>query len=148
MINRFVISIVIFLFSSVITASPSAQEIINKNIVTSFYNQAVNLKDYNAARVYLGKHYIQHHPLVENDKEGLKKFIQFLRTKYPNAHNEIKRVFVDDNFVILQVHSIRVPGSRGRAIFDVFKLKNGKIIEHWDAIQEIPRFSANNNSMF
>ena len=148
MIHKLVSSIGMLSFSAAILASSSPQEMINKNVVTAFYNQAVNNKDYNAAQVYLGQHYIQHNPLVKNDKEGLKQFIHFLRTKYPRAHNEIKRIFVDGNFVILQVHSIRIHGSRGRAIFDLFRLENGKIVEHWDAIQEVPRRSENSNSMF
>jgi predicted SnoaL-like aldol condensation-catalyzing enzyme len=46
------------------------------------------------------------------------------------------------------VHSVRIPNTRGRAIFDLFKLENGKIVEHWDAIQEIPESSTNPNGMF
>lgn len=49
---------------------------------------------------------------------------------------------------IIPIYSIRDPGTRGRAIFDLFKLKNGKIIEHWDAVQDIPEKSANPNGMF
>ncbi|ERH41856.1 hypothetical protein N750_15970 [Legionella pneumophila str. Leg01/53] len=56
--------------------------------------------------------------------------------------------FSEGDYVILHVHSIREPGTRGRAIFDLFKLEDGKIIEHWDAIQDIPVKSANPNSMF
>jgi len=62
--------------------------------------------------------------------------------------SEIKRVFADGDYVILHVHSIREPGTRGRAIFDLFKLENGKIVEHWDAVQDIPEKSANENGMF
>ncbi len=31
---------------------------------------------------------------------------------------------------------------------DFFRLKDGKIVEHWDVIQEVPETSANNNGMF
>ncbi len=62
--------------------------------------------------------------------------------------SEIKRSFVDGDYVILHVHAIREPGTRGNAIVDIFRLENGKIVEHWDAVQPIPENSANNNTMF
>jgi predicted SnoaL-like aldol condensation-catalyzing enzyme len=79
---------------------------------------------------------------------GLQGYLQFLRAKYPNSHSEIKRVFAEGDYVILHVHAIREPGTRGNAIVDIFKLENGKVVEHWDVIQEIPEKAANTNGMF
>jgi predicted SnoaL-like aldol condensation-catalyzing enzyme len=50
--------------------------------------------------------------------------------------------------VILHVHSVREKGTRGRAIVDIFKLENAKIVEHWDVAQDIPEKAANPNGMF
>ncbi len=46
--------------------------------------------------------------------------------------------------VALHVHS----QDKGVAIVDVFRIKDGKIVEHWDVIQEIPNETANDNTMF
>lgn len=124
------------------------QQEANKKTVTSFYDAAINQKDFNEASKYLGDKYIQHNPTAADGAEGLKAFIQFLRTNYPKAHSEIKQTFTDGDYVILHVHSIREPGTRGRAIFDLFRLENGKIVEHWDTVQDIPEVSANSNGMF
>jgi predicted SnoaL-like aldol condensation-catalyzing enzyme len=120
----------------------------NKKAVQEFYDLIINKKDFESARKYMGDRYKQHNPLVADGPEGLKAFIEFLKTNFPDARSEIKRVFADGDYVILHVHSIRPPHMRGRAIIEIFRLENGKIDEHWDVIQEIPEESANPNGMF
>jgi predicted SnoaL-like aldol condensation-catalyzing enzyme len=126
---------------------PSSLEA-NKKAVQEFYDFIINKKDFESARKYMGDRYKQHNPLVADGPEGLKAFIEFLKTNFPDARSEIKRVLADGDYVILHVHSIRPPNMRGRAIIEIFRLENGKIDEHWDVIQEIPEESANPNGMF
>jgi predicted SnoaL-like aldol condensation-catalyzing enzyme len=120
----------------------------NKKNVVEFYNKAINDKDFDAASKYLGARYTQHNPVAADGPEGLKGFLGFLRDKFPNSRSEIKRVFADGDYVILHVHALREPGTRGRAIIDIFKLENGKIVEHWDVAQDVPEKAANSNGMF
>ena len=120
----------------------------NKKIVQEFYDFLINKKDFKSASKYIGNRYIQHNPLVAEGPEGLKAFVAFLKSDYPDARSEIKRIFVEGDYVFIHVHSVRIPNTRGRAIFDLFRLEDGKIVEHWDAIQEIPESSANANGMF
>jgi predicted SnoaL-like aldol condensation-catalyzing enzyme len=120
----------------------------NKKAVQEFYDFVINKKDFESARKYMGDRYKQHNPLVADGPEGLKAFIEFLKTNFPEARSEIKRVLTDGDYVILHVHSIRPPNMRGRAIIEIFRLENGKVDEHWDVIQEIPEESANPNGMF
>ena len=120
----------------------------NKKTVQEFYDLLINKKDFKSASKYIGNRYIQHNPLVAEGPEGLKAFVDFLKSDYPDARSEIKRIFADGDYVIIHVHSVRIPNTQGRAIFDLFRLENGKIVEHWDAIQEIPELSANANGMF
>jgi predicted SnoaL-like aldol condensation-catalyzing enzyme len=129
-------------------AAETAQERANKQLVVEFYNKALNDKDFAAASSYLGNRYTQHNPTAADGPEGLKGFIQFLRDKFPQSHSEIVQSFADGDYVILHVHSIRTPGTAGRAIIDIFKLEKGKVVEHWDAVQDIPASSANSNGMF
>lgn len=120
----------------------------NKKIVTEFYDKAINQKDFEAASKYLGPVYIQHNQNAADGAGGLKAFIRSLREKFPNAHSEVKRVFVDGDYVVLHVHAVRTPGTRGMAIVDIFRLKNGKIEEHWDVHEDIVEKPANGNGMF
>jgi predicted SnoaL-like aldol condensation-catalyzing enzyme len=80
--------------------------------------------------------------------EGLKGFLAFLKDKFPNNRSETKHVFADGDFVIVHDHAVREPGTRGSAIVNIYRLENGKIVEHWDVIQPIPEKSANDNGMF
>ena len=120
----------------------------NKKTVAAFYDAALNQKDFDAASKYLGNRYTQHNPTAADGPEGLKAFLAFLRDKFPNNRSEIKRIFADGDYVIVHVHAVREPGTRGNAIVDIFKLENGKVVEHWDVVQPIPEKPANNNGMF
>ena len=131
-----------------IQGAAAQQQEANKKNVVEFYDKALNQKDFEAASKYLGPRYTQHNPVAADGPEGLKAFLQFLRDKFPNSHSEIKRVSADGEYVIVHVHAIREPGTRGRAIIDIFKLENGKIVEHWDVAQDIPEKAANPNGMF
>ena len=137
----------------VFTASPAsatdaATQEANKKTVLEFYEMGLNRKDFDAAAKFIGPRYVQHNPTAPDGPEGFKAFLNFLREKFPDSHSEIKRVFADGDYVILHVHSVREKGSRGRAIVDIFKLEDGKIVEHWDVVQEIPEKAANANGMF
>lgn len=124
------------------------QEAANKAAVLAFYEQGLNQKDAEAALKYVGDRYVQHNPNAADGPEGFRKFIGFLREKFPQSRSEIKRVFTDGDYVILHVHAVRQPGDRGSAIIDIFRLEQGKIVEHWDVVQPIPEQSANPNGMF
>ncbi|CAB3830671.1 hypothetical protein LMG26689_00930 [Achromobacter animicus] len=124
------------------------QEAANKAAVLAFYEKGLNQKDADAALKYVGDRYVQHNPNAADGPEGFRQFIAFLRDKYPASHSEIKRVFTDGDYVILHVHAVREPGTRGNALIDIFRLEGGKIVEHWDAVQPIPEKAANSNGMF
>ncbi|CAG9263339.1 hypothetical protein BDI4_740030 [Burkholderia diffusa] len=110
--------------------------------------ERLNEKDADAALAYVGDRYVQHNPNAADGRDGFRQFVAFLRDKYPRSHSEIKRSFVDGDYVILHVHAVREPGTRGSAIMDIFRLEHGKIVEHWDVNQPVPEQAANGNTMF
>ena len=129
-------------------AADAQQMEANKKAVVEFYDLAINKKDFEAAAKFIGPRYTQHNPTAADGPEGLKAFLGFLREKFPDYHSDIVRVFADGDYVILHVHNIPTPGARGNAIMDIFKLENGKVVEHWDVRQEVPENPRNNNTMF
>jgi predicted SnoaL-like aldol condensation-catalyzing enzyme len=146
---RISIAAILLALTSAALAAETPQEQTNIRNVKAFYDAAINAKDFDAARTYIGDRYIQHNPTAPDGIKGLQGFVKFLRAKFPKSHSDIVQAFADGNFVILHVHSIRVPGTRGRAIVDIFRLDDhGKVVEHWDVIQDVPEKSANANTMF
>jgi predicted SnoaL-like aldol condensation-catalyzing enzyme len=143
-----VLAVIVLLAAVPVPVAAGPQEEINKKVVVEFYNKAINDKDFEAASKYLGTRYTQHNPNAADGPEGLRAFLQFLKEKFPNSRSEIKRVFAEADYVILHVHAVREPGTRGSAIVDIFKLENGKVVEHWDVIQPIPEKALNTNGMF
>jgi predicted SnoaL-like aldol condensation-catalyzing enzyme len=133
--------------SSAHAASPGELEA-NKKTVRAFEDAALNQKDFETASKYLGPRYTQHNPAAADGPEGLKAYIAFLKEKFPNNHSEIKHIFADGDYVIVHDHAVREPGTRGNAIVNIYKLENGKVVEHWDVIQPIPEKAANDNGMF
>lgn len=121
----------------------------NKKIVTDFYNGVFTQHQVKAyADRYIGTQYIQHNPHVPNGKAPfVDYFTQYFKDN-PNAQNNIKKVIAENDLVVLHVHSKQNDADRGVAIVDIFRVENGKIVEHWDVQQAIPIDSANSNTMF
>ncbi len=142
------VTLILALTTPAVYAADIRQQENNKKTVLEFYDKAINQKDFEAASKYLGTRYVQHNQNAADGAGGLAGFIRLLLDKYPKAHSEIKRVFADGDYVILHVHAVREPGTRGVAIVDIFRLKDGKIVEHWDVHEDISEKPANSNGMF
>ncbi|BDA77214.1 hypothetical protein LPTSP3_g01440 [Leptospira kobayashii] len=121
----------------------------NKQIVSDFYN--LIFKDHKpkeAVERYVGDKYIQHNPYVPNGTEAfLEYFIPYFKNN-PDSISEIRRIVAEGDLVFLHVHAKQNKQDRGQAVIDIFRLENGKIVEHWDVVQPIPEKSANTNTMF
>ncbi|MBS9806366.1 ester cyclase [Bacillus toyonensis] len=129
-------------------ASVSKENEKNKKMVVDFYNEVFNKHNIDIIPTYVGEEYKQHNPFVA---DGRKAFIDFFKedfVKNPNSSAEIKRVVAEGDTVALHVHSRTNSQDKGVAIVDIFRIKDGKIVEHWDVIQEVPSEAANNNTMF
>ena len=121
----------------------------NKRTVVAFYQKAIFEGDVDTAvRLYGGASYTQHTPFAANGFEGLRNYVKWIIANYPKTRGEIKRVFADGDFVLLHCYWTGFFGKNGDAIIDIFRLDEGKIVEHWDVIQAIPDTSLNENTMF
>jgi predicted SnoaL-like aldol condensation-catalyzing enzyme len=120
----------------------------NKAMVLAFYEKIVNQRDFEGARGYVGSYYKQHRADVADGLDGLRDFMERSKQATPELHAEIKRVLADGDFVVLHSHVTRSRGDRGSKHVDIFRLADGKVVEHWDIDQPIAETALNPNGPF
>ena len=121
----------------------------NKRIVREYYELAFNdRKPEEAVQKYMGSYYRQHNPQAADGAEPFINFVHYFAQTFPGLHLDIKRLIAEGDLVVTHSHMTRHEGDRGMAVVDIFRLEDGKIVEHWDVLQEIPETAANNNTMF
>lgn len=120
----------------------------NKQNAIAFYKTAYEGNPVLAVKEYLGNEYIQHNPAVANGTEGFINYFERMKKEYPDKTIEFVRSIAEEDLVALHTHQIW-PGNDEYITMDFFRFdNNGKICEHWDSIQQIPKESANPNKMY
>ena len=120
----------------------------NKNNAIAFYKAAYEGNPRNAVEQYVGNEYIQHNPDVADGKQGFIEYFERMQKEYPEKTIEFVRCIAEGNLVALHTHQTW-PGNDQYVTMDFFRFdESGKICEHWDSIQQIPKKSANPNRMY
>ncbi|MBV8278233.1 MAG: ester cyclase [Verrucomicrobia bacterium] len=92
--------------------------------------------------------YIQHNPQTADGADAFIQATNAFIAEFPELSVEIKRVIAEADLVVTHDLIKTAPGDRGLAGIDIFRLENGKIVEHWDARQPVPEVTANAHTMF
>ena len=124
----------------------------NKRNVLAFYDLAfTKSRPREAVERYVGSTYTQHNPDVPDGKDGFIWYFEKLARDYPGKEIVFHRVFAEGHHVIVHAQS-QFPawlGATQWAGIDIFRLDDdGKIVEHWDVLQQVPRRPVNGNTMF
>ena len=143
------IGVVVLVLGFLFSAPAESQADKNKKIAVSFLTMIFNEhKVTEAFDLYSVPTYKQHNPLA---KTGAKAAIDFLGPYLKGCaqcKTDIKRVFADGDLVAIHNNPTSGPNDRGSAVVDIFRIENGKVVEHWDVVQQVPAQSANENTMF
>nr|WP_299381760.1 ester cyclase [Allomuricauda sp.] len=120
----------------------------NKQNAIAFYKTAYLGDPKGAVEKYIGAEYIQHNPDVADGTQGFISYFERMQVEYPEKSIEFVRCIAEGTLVALHTHQTW-PGNDQYVTMDFFRFdENGKICEHWDAIQQIPKESANPNTMY
>ncbi len=120
----------------------------NKRNAMAFYKTAFEGNPELAVKLYAGESYIQHNPVVKDGKAGFIEYFERMAREYPKRSIQFLRTVAENDLVALHTHQIW-PGNEEYITMDFFRFdNNGKITEHWDAVQKVPDSSENQNSMF
>ena len=121
---------------------------INKTNAIEFYKMSYEGNPRKAVELFVGNEYIQHNPLVGDGIEPFIAYFEKMAKEYPNKTIEFVRVIAEGDLVALHTHQ-KWPGDEDFITMDFFRFdENGKMVEHWDSMQQIPEVSANGNTMY
>ncbi|ASP38448.1 polyketide cyclase [Bacterioplanes sanyensis] len=84
--------------------------------------------------------YRQHNRTIADGIGGVVATLRALVKTAPEFSYEVKRVLVDGDQVILHSHATlkakhRGDDSQGLNIVDIWMVEDGRLVEHWDAVQ-------------
>lgn len=120
----------------------------NKKNAIAFYKMAYEGNPRQAVETYVGATYTQHNPLVADGSKGFIAYFEKMTTKYPGKSIEFLRAIAEDNLVALHTHQTW-PDNDQYVTMDFFRFdEQGKIVEHWDSIQDVPVGTVNGNPMY
>ena len=121
---------------------------INKKNAIEFYRMSYKGNPRKAVERFVGNEYIQHNPLVGDGIEPFIAYFEKMTEEYPNKSIEFVRAVAEGDLVALHTHQ-KWPGNEKYVTMDFFRFdEKGKIVEHWDSMQQIPEVSANGNTMY
>lgn len=119
-----------------------------KSNAIEFYRMAYFGQPAEAVERFVGSDYIQHNPDVADGTQGFIDYFERMQREYPEKSIEFVRCIAEGEMVALHTHQTW-PGNDEYVTMDFFRFDaDEKIVEHWDAIQQIPEARANNNTMY
>ena len=120
----------------------------NKRNAIAFYSTAYLGDPATAVEKYVGDEYIQHNPDVADGPQGFIDYFTEMARDYPDKSIEFVRAVAEGDLVALHTHQTW-PGDEHYVTMDFLRFDdNGKIIEHWDAIQVVPGETKSGNRMY
>ena len=133
-------------FDSLQKDSWSEQEIKNVTLVIDFIQNLMNNHDFDYVSENFGNHnYSQHNRSIPDSMPALIEYVSKFAKSNPEYTYDVKHIYADGDFVIFHSHSTlrakdRGDDKKGLNIMDIWQIRDGQIVSHWDALQPMDGF--------
>lgn len=139
--------------SNVAGATATGSEEANIELVGKLYEQVFNAANLDLLDELVAEDYVQHSPDFADGRAGLRGGLEFFQGMFPDLHIEPIRFIAEGDLVFAHVHITFEAAdlgnlNAGNAGVDIFRIKDGLLVEHWDSLQEVVAETASGNSMF
>jgi predicted ester cyclase len=122
----------------------------NKQLYRSYIEETWNKRNPAAADRYLAPNLIEHNPRLPSGLAGRKQFIASVLAGFSDYHGDVQEVVADGDMVVARVlwtgtqdgPFLGRPATGNKLRFftaDFFRIENGKLAEHWDVVDSLPR---------
>jgi predicted SnoaL-like aldol condensation-catalyzing enzyme len=119
-----------------------------KDIAASFLQLATSGKVGEAYRKYVHPQFSHHNPYFKGDRESLLTGMEESAVQFPKKVFEVVRALEDGDLVVVHGKVRLNPDMPEIALIHIFRFDGDLIIEEWEAAQEVPQESPNENGMF
>jgi predicted SnoaL-like aldol condensation-catalyzing enzyme len=116
-----------------------------KDCLDMLFNQH---KPAQAVAQYIGENYLQHNQDAPDGPQGVIAFASGYIKANPQLKIDFKRIIAEGDLVVVHSHLKPSPSDRGVAVVDIFRVQNGKLVEHWDVMQSLRTNPTNKNGTF
>lgn len=129
------------------TIDSSEASVTNRQIVEDFL-ELINVRRRvrEAFERHVSDKYIQHNPSIADGRESAIALIESLAAMDGFAP-VVHRIVAEGDLVAVHMH-LKIVGGADLAVMDMFRLQDGKIVEHWDVMQEVPTGTRSGHGMF
>lgn len=127
-----------------------AQEVMTtRQVIEGFEKMGIDEhKPKQAVLTYFSPDVVDHDPNVKGDRQSIIDYLDGRDWSSGVPERTISHIIVEGDLGVVHHHIVRKPGEKGVAAVDIFRVKNGKVVEHWDVLQPVPETSVNVHGMF
>jgi predicted SnoaL-like aldol condensation-catalyzing enzyme len=97
---------------------------------------------------YIHPQFRHHNPYFPGDRASLLAGMEENAVTFPQKEYEAVRALEDGDLVAVHGRVRLTPSSPWIALIHIFRFKDNQIIEEWEAGQEVPKDSPNENGVF